>query len=129
MRVTVIVADTHQGEVYKLCAILKRRHYRTIPIGSLDALSAAVRESACQLVILDLDSLTVDNRFFRNLSKDNPELRVIAVSSRTFHPDLEEAIRTHIFACLGKPVDEDELIYWVKSICERVPGSRASPEK
>jgi hypothetical protein len=51
------------------------------------------------------------------MCNENAELCVIGVSSRRFHPELEESMRTHISACLSKPVDEGELLYWLKSIC------------
>jgi len=78
-----------------------------------------VRAGACQAVILDLDSLPVDNRLLRNLRRKDPSVRIIVLSSRRFHPELEEAMSTHIYACLSKPVDSEELIYWLKSGCKR----------
>lgn len=121
----------HAGpeESRKLCAMLDRHHYRAIPFHTLDELTPAVRKEFCHAVILDLDSLSVDNRFIRKLCKENPGLRVIGTSGRRFHPELEESMRTFISACLSKPVDEDELIYWLKSISGGEPGSRASPRK
>ncbi|MDR3553373.1 MAG: response regulator [Syntrophobacteraceae bacterium] len=127
MRESIIVVDGCLDEGRRLCAILKGRHYDAAPIDSLDALTTAARQRSCRCVILDLDTLSVDNRFIRNLLRDNPDLCVIGTSSRTFHPELEEAMRTHIFACLSKPVDEDELIYWLKIICDKAPKSEASP--
>jgi len=35
---------------------------------------------------------------------------------------------THIYASFTKPVDIDELLYWLKNIIENEPGSRDSPE-
>jgi len=35
---------------------------------------------------------------------------------RAFHPELEEAMSNYIFACLSKPADEDELVFWIKSL-------------
>ena len=123
--IIVVHAGPEVGE--ELCAVLDRHDYHAIALHSLDELAVTVRNSPCYAVILDLDRLPVDNRFIRNLCKDNPHLCVIGASSRTFHPELEESMRTHISACLSKPVDEDELIYWLKSICEGEPSSRASP--
>jgi hypothetical protein len=31
---------------------------------------------------------------------------------------LQEAMSKHIYVNLSKPVDADELIYWLRSICE-----------
>jgi DNA-binding NtrC family response regulator len=124
---SILVVDAGPDERRKLCAMLEQHQYNATPLQSLDELKAAVRKGSCHGLILDLDGLPVDNRFIRSLSRDNPGLCVIATSSRTFHPELEESMRTHISACLSKPVDEDELIYWLKSICGGGAKSRASP--
>jgi DNA-binding NtrC family response regulator len=124
----IMVVDAGLDEGRRLCAILEHHRYSATPLCSLDELASAVQKSFCHAVILDLDSLPVDNRFIRNLCKDAPGLCVIGTSSRTFHPELEESMRAHISACLSKPVDEDELIFWLKSICGG-PRSRASPPK
>jgi hypothetical protein len=39
-------------------------------------------------------------------------------SAKRFHPELQDAIQHHIYACLNKPVDPDELLFWVKSVYE-----------
>ena len=69
-------------------------------------------------LILDLDSLPVNNRLFRELKKKNPRLHIVGLSSRPFHPELEEAMSRHISSCLTKPVDMEELLYWLKSVCQ-----------
>jgi DNA-binding NtrC family response regulator len=129
MHEPIIVVHAGPKEGGELCVILDHHGYHAIALRSLDELTVTVRNGPCSAVILDLDSLPLDNRFIRNLCRDNPHVCVIGTSSRTFHPELEESMRTHISACLSKPVDEDELIYWLKSICTGHPRSRASPRK
>jgi hypothetical protein len=41
---------------------------------------------------------------------------VFGLSKILYNPELKEAICCHLFACLKKPVDSDELLYWLKSI-------------
>ena len=127
MQGMVVVVDANLDERQELCRLLEQSRYQTSPMQSLAELLNHLRASACHAVILDLDSLPVDNRFIRNLCKENPDLCVIGISGRSFHPELEEAIRTHISACLSKPVNVEELTYWLKSICSGEPSSRASP--
>lgn len=127
MHESIIVADACLDDGRKLCAILDRHHYSATSLDTLNELAETVRKGACHCVVLDLDSLSVDNRFIRKLHQDNPSLCVIGTSTRTFHPELEESMRTHISACLIKPVDEVELIYWLKCLCEETQRSRASP--
>jgi DNA-binding NtrC family response regulator len=127
MQKTVLVVDANPDERRELCRILERNHYFAAPMADTPELTNHLKENRCDAILLDLDSLPVENRFIRNLSRENPELRVIGISSRTFHPELEEAMRAHIYACLSKPVDEDELVYWLKSICGGELRSMAAP--
>jgi hypothetical protein len=68
------------------------------------------------VAILDLDGLSVDNRFFRDLKRINPSVVFIALSSRPFHPELKESLCVHIYACIRKPYDPMELFYLLKTI-------------
>jgi len=85
---------------------------------SLVNLETRMQETASSVVILDLDTLPLDNRYIRHLKRQKEKVYIIGLSSRPFHPELQEAVSTHIYACLGKPVDTDELVYWLKSINE-----------
>jgi len=69
-------------------------------------------------VILDLDSTAVQSQAIRALKKRHPHLHILGVSKLLLHPGLEELIGTHLYACLVKPLDEEELLFWLKSIAE-----------
>ena len=114
----ILVVDANKEQCKALCAILEDEQYRAIPFNSLVNLEEEIQENACQVVILDLDTLSVDDRFITKLRRKNPGLPIMGLSSRPFHPELKEAMSTHICACLGKPPDLDELIYCVKAFCE-----------
>jgi DNA-binding NtrC family response regulator len=118
MRERIGVVGRNEDASRALCRTLERYEYRTTLLRSMPELEASVLKRDFQVVILDLDSVPVNNRFLRDLRKLNPQVHVIGLSSRTFHPDLQDAMRNDISACLGKPIDVDELIYWLKSICE-----------
>ena len=127
MHEPVVVVDADERQRSGLCGLLEGEHYRVIPLHSLATLNTAVSKNGCQVVLVDLDNLPVENRLFRELKKTNPALRIIGISSRPFHPELQEAMSTHIYVNLSKPVDSDELIYWLKSICENDSDSRDPP--
>ena len=118
MQEPVVVVDADEKQRQEMCAVLEREDYRTVALHSLANLGREIREGERRVLILDLDTIPVDNRFFRGLKKENPGVCVIGLSSRPFHPELKEAMSSHIYACLGKPVDEEELVFWVKSLCE-----------
>ncbi len=111
------MVDGHQEECQEICTLLENEHYRAIAVDSLESLEEKLQERACQAVMLDLDSMPVDNRFIRELRKDYPGICILLLSGRPFHPELKEAMSTHVYACLRKPLDPEELIYVLKSTC------------
>ena len=112
----IIVAGADSNECQELCAMLGREHFTATPSSALDQMEEILRDKQALTVLLDLDGLPVDNRFIKQFSKRNPDVRLIAISSRSFHPELREAMSTHISACLRKPLDFDELLYWLRSV-------------
>ena len=118
MQDPILVVSANEQHCLELCAVLEGEDYRIRLLDSLEHLAGGIKGDDCRLAILDLDSLPVDNRLIRKLKRKNPSLRIIGISSRSFHPELREAMSSHIYACLGKPVDEEELVFWVKSSLE-----------
>ncbi len=118
MQDSILVISADEQHCLELRAALEGEDYRIRQLDSVEHFVGGRKEGDCCLAILDLDSLSVDNRLIRKLKRKNPSLRIIGVSSRSFHPELQEAMSSHIYACLGKPVDEEELVFWVKSSLE-----------
>lgn len=119
----IAVLDADEKECQELCDLIKQQNYNAIPLYSLAKVEQCIRERDCIAVILDLDSVPVDNRMIRELTIRNPEVYFLATSKDRFHPDLKDAISYHIYACLNKPVDSDELFFWLRSIYQEKVGS------
>ncbi|MCK9377282.1 MAG: hypothetical protein M0P73_14170 [Syntrophobacterales bacterium] len=98
--------------------MLQQLDYPATPLYSLLDLETYLQGHPDGIVILDMDSLAADNRFFRELKRRAPGIHLLALSSRSYHPGLEEAMGSHIYACLAKPLDPEELRYWLRSISE-----------
>ena len=118
MKKEVVVLDTDQKQADYLCRLLEEQQYETASLDSLEMLDSFLEGSECRALIINLDNLAVTNKFLRDIKRKKPTLNIIAISERQFHPELEEGIRDHISVCLAKPVESDELIYWLKSIFE-----------
>ena len=114
----IIVLDTDQKQIKNLCTLLADHNYESAQMNSIKDIERYLGISDCRVVILNLDNLTVSNRTLKELKRKKPSVKIIAVSQHQFHPELEESLRDYFFACLSKPVDPDELIYWLKSIFE-----------
>jgi len=99
--------------------------YTAALISSLKDLEQELKKDAEVAVILDLDTVPVNNQFLRGLRKMHPQLHLLGISELSYHPGLEEVIGSHLLACLVKPLDVEELCFWLRSISEHL----ANPER
>jgi len=111
--VGVLVSPESQSQALR--SILSQGPYAPLRLESIDDVPQYMQGRESGVLILDLDSEPITNASLRELKK-NHSLTIIALSREQFHPRLEEALRHHIYACLGKPADPDELLYVLKSI-------------
>ncbi|MEW6673516.1 MAG: hypothetical protein AB1427_17620 [Thermodesulfobacteriota bacterium] len=114
----VVVFDNDQTQCLALCDLLNSRGYQTIPANSLVSLNFFLGDKNCLVVLIDLDTVPLDNQTIRDLTKENPGVYFLCLSSKRFHPELKDAICYHIYACINKPFDSEEIFYWLKSIYE-----------
>jgi DNA-binding NtrC family response regulator len=112
----VVLVDTDKKQCQNLCALLTDHEYMPTPLTSLTNMDQYIEEIACRAIILNLDTVSVTNKIFRDLKRKNPLANIIAFSERQYHPELEEALRDYISVCLAKPVDPDELFYWLRCV-------------
>ena len=127
MEKRVVVLDADEEQCLELCAILDEWQYRATPMHSLPNLETFMQSAACRVVIMDIDNVPVDNRTIRNLRTRNPEVFLLCLSKYRFHPELHEALSSHIFACINRPIDQDELFYWLRSIYQNGEWSGNQP--
>jgi DNA-binding NtrC family response regulator len=111
--VAVLVSPESQSQLLR--SILSRGSYVPLRLESIDDVPQYMQGRESGVLILDLDSEPVTNTALRELKKNHP-LTIIALSGEHLHPDLEESLRHHIYACLGKPADPDELLYILRSV-------------
>ena len=118
MQKRIAILDGNKEACEELRAILESRHYPASAIQTLPDMENLIQSEDYIAVIIDIDSIPVDNRTIRNLTLKYPGVRFLCTSKDKFHPELKDAICYHIYACLNKPVDPDELLFWIKSIFE-----------
>ena len=126
---SILVIDANKQQSRELCEMLEKRQFRATPYYSTDNLEKCIEDSACQAVFWDIDTVPADNRTVRDLTLKFPGVYFFCLSEHPFHPELKDAICYHIYACLNRPVDPDELFYWLRSINENElnPDSSAHP--
>jgi DNA-binding response OmpR family regulator len=118
MKNMILVLNAEEKECAELCDLLNEQQYFTTPIYSLPEMITLIQDIECMAVILDLDTIPIDNRTIRELTIKYSGVYFLCLSSDRFHPHLKEALCYHIYACINKPVDPDELFFWLKSIRE-----------
>ncbi len=124
--VLVVAGDRELG--HEVCSLLQELDYTTTLISSLKDLEQELQKDPEVAVILDLDSVPVNNRFLRGLRKMHRQLHLLGISELSFHPGLEEVIGSHLLACLVKPLDAEELCFWLKSISEHLSNPEREPK-
>ncbi|NOY69924.1 MAG: response regulator [Deltaproteobacteria bacterium] len=113
---TIVILEPDTDERCVLCGVLRSEGFRTIEKRSLEDITAFLDSSSPLAAILDIDMAEINNRKVRELTTRYPGVIFLGVSTRRFHPDLKDAICYHMYACLRKPVDPDEIIYFISSI-------------
>lgn len=113
---TVILVSRASDELLKIQQTLEENRYAVHVVEDIQSLNQALAEMSADCVILDLDALEVDNPAIRKLTIQYPQIYFLCISKNRFHPELKDAICYHIYACLTKPLDYDELLYWLRCI-------------
>jgi len=125
MKKGLIILDAEKSSSRALSEMLTSRAYPVTVTRKVSSLGELIESNQYVAVIVDIDSVSVNNRTIRDLALKYPGLCFLCTSKDRFHPELKDAICYHIYACLNKPIDPDELIFWIKSIYEEenVPDS------
>lgn len=125
--VVVVSGERQHGQ--QVLSLLAQLEYLATLIRQPEELEGFLRKSPEVAVIFDLDTVRPDNQFFRALKKRHPKLYLLGISSQAYHPGLEEVIGSHLYACLLKPVDPEELGFWLKTITENFAEPEVSTER
>jgi DNA-binding NtrC family response regulator len=115
---TILFMNADPEESTGISFLLGEADFSTQSVASPAELKKKMKEASFMAVIIDLDSVTVDNRTIRDIASQFPTTPFLCLSKERFHPELKDSIRDHIYACLTKPIDPDELVYWLKCIRE-----------
>lgn len=130
MNPKVLVVNAIKREADGIGDILLPAGYTPWMVDNIEGVEPALSAGDCLAVLLDLDSLEVSNRTVRQMTLKFPQVCFLGTSWKTLHPELQDAICYHIYACIQKPLDPDELLYWLKCIRQdqrTTPGDARAP--
>lgn len=109
MKYSIIVLNPNIKENFELCQILDELGYISSSKKSFDELAETLIEKTYQAVIIDIDTLPLENRQIRQISEQFTDLNLIFTSKDRLHPDLKESISRYVYACIHKPFDVEEI--------------------
>lgn len=118
MKKGIILLDADRDNSRKLSNMLSSFGYPVTITRTFSSLEELIESNQYVAVIFDIDSVSVENRMIRDLALKYPGFCFLCTSKDRFHPELKDAICYHIYACMNKPVDPDELLFWIRSIYE-----------
>jgi len=123
MKKSILVIDADKKQCHEFCDLLEKNKFSATPYYSTAKLEKCIEDSACQAIFWDIDTVPADNRTVRDLALKFPGVYFFCISKLPFHPELKDAICYHIYACLNRPIDTDELFFWLRSIGENQANS------
>lgn len=112
----IILLTRIRKEAEQLSEFLVNQSYRVILSEHLGDQGQKPDWKKNTIALIDLDSVEVENYTIRRLATKYPQLHLLCMSHKRLHPDLKEAISNYFYACLAKPLDFDELRYWLKCV-------------
>lgn len=114
--ILIILIGKNAKEFHELIKLIEKKGYKAITLKTILALKKYLSEKECMAVLIDIDTVPVENRDLKELTLEYPNYPFLCMSKDKYHPDLKEAICYHIYACINKPVNPDELFYLLRSI-------------
>ena len=126
MQKSILVIDADKNQCRDLCELLKKGQFNATPLYSTHKLEQRIKDTGCMAIFWDVDTVPADNRSVRELTLKFPGVYIFCLSRYPFHPELKDAICYHIYACINRPIDPDELFYWLRSIEENEMNSDSS---
>ncbi len=123
----ILIVNSDREESALLAEMIRSAGCRIHLRHSMVDMMATLAGSPFMAVVLDIDSLDIDNRTIRSLTLAYPDVCFLCTSNERFHPELKEALCYHIFACINKPIDPDEMVYWIRCIQDNQTDSRDPP--
>ena len=128
MEKSILVLDADKKQCRDLCELLEKGQFKATSLFSTHTLEKSIEDTACEAIFWDIDTVAADNRTVRDLTIKFPGVYFFCISNHPFHPELKDAICYHIYACINRPIDPDELFYWLRSINENETDPEYQPE-
>ena len=119
MKIPVLILDGDPRQGKQLVRLVSSQGYPPRELRSWEQLPETTGRT---VLLVNLDTVKSDNRDLLEAAKRNPGLIVLTLSQQKFHPELSRAMQEAVFASLCQPLDQEELLFWLRSIGEMDQG-------
>jgi len=109
MQLTILVIEPDETHRRHLRNVLTTMGFGAKCFDALDVVPPDKGSAAYPAAVIDLDRSLPDQRLLRAWHAAHRAMRIIGMSRHRFDPERAEIIGRHLFACIKKPVDPEEL--------------------
>jgi DNA-binding NtrC family response regulator len=110
----VLVLDSDKRQAEQVCDLVRARGYQARALASWDEVGPP--GPGPEVLLVDLDTVRTDDRQLRDLCRGGKRRLLMTMSAVPHHPHLSESMQRFVFAALIKPLDPDEIGFWLKSV-------------
>ena len=86
MKKSILVIDADKDQCRELCELLEKGQFNAMPLFSTDTLEKSIKETGCQAIFWDIDTVPADNRTIRDLTLKFPGVYFFACRVTGFTP-------------------------------------------
>lgn len=106
---TAVMLDHDASEIVRVERLLAVHGLNVRHCNRIEDLEHILNTCLDCLVLLNLDAYDLTNEMLCRMSQACPQIRIIGMSNRPYHPELELALRSHLQAVVARPINTEEL--------------------
>ena len=113
LNIAVLSSPAEAGHLESLVAATP---HRMRCFTSLESLAGYLDTPPVHVALLDIETAPLTQDQVLSLASRYPNTVLFCLSRRTLHPELKKSIQDVFFACIAKPVQHDELHFFLNCI-------------
>ncbi|WP_045221429.1 hypothetical protein [Desulfonatronum thioautotrophicum] len=115
---TAVMLHNDAEDVTRVERLLAALRLPLLRCEQVDELELCLETCRQCLVLLNLEAKGVDNALLRRVSKACDQVHIIGISKRPYHPELEQALRSHLLTVVAHPINDEELGLCLRGVLE-----------
>ncbi len=91
---SIVIVGKEKLECQNIVKLINEKKYSGITLKSISALEKTLSQEECMAVLIDIDTVPVENRELRELTLKYPESSFLCMSNEKYHPELRKPFAT-----------------------------------